>query len=173
MVQYTNTSLIFKALNRLSNYFIASNTYKVLCVLLEWCRHSVINKLIVRYLGKNSLLKHSVTFKICSKVFSFFDKIWDSLYNFGISCGKYSTVISFTRNTFCSEDSFEAFGLIVLFFSLGFGVTSLLIETFNTLQALLMGMGILVSLLLFVGRSRWEACLKSSIFWRFALYIFD
>lgn len=173
MVQYTNTSFIFKVLDRFRSYFIASCTYKVLDVLLEWCKHSEINQLIVLFLARNSSLKHSITFKICSKVFSFFDHLWEKLYNFGTNCGNSSYVISFITNSFCNENSFEALGLLVLFFSFGFGVTSLLLGNFYTLQAILVGLGVLIALLLFLGKPKWVACLKNSIFWRFALYIFD
>jgi len=171
--QYTSTSLIFRAANILCRYFVASNTYKVLCILLNWYRNSKVNEFFESYLSKNSSLKHSVTYRICSKLFSFFNKLWDRLYNFGICCGNSSCVISFIKNSFCKANSFIALALMILFFSFGFGVTTVFLGSFNAIKAILVALGILTSLLLFCGNTRWATCLKSSMFWRFALYIFD
>lgn len=173
MEQILSNSLIYRALETLRNYFIASETCKILVVLLNWCRNSAINKFIMRYLAKNSSLKHSLTYRIFYKLYLFFDRLWDRLYHFGARCGKSSRVISGIRDIFVSDNSFLPYGLIVLFFSIGFAMTSLILGTFGTLKAAFAGMGIVISLLLFIGKTRWTNCLKGSIFWRFVLYIFD
>lgn len=171
--QYTDTSLIFKSTNKLIYYVMTSKTYKVFCILLIWYKHSNVNNFVEKYLTRNSSLKHSRTYGICSKLFSFFDRLLDRLFNFGICCGKSSYVISFVRDSFKDTISFQSFGVVLLFFSIGFGVTSMLLGNFEALKAVLIGMGILISLLLLMGKARWAAYLKSSIFWRFAVYIFD
>ena len=173
MGQYTQTSLIFRSADSLRRYFLASGTYKLLCILLNWCSHSAINHNILKYLARNSSLKHSVFYRVCSKLFSFFDRLWDILFKFGVSCGNSSVVISFIKDSFYKADSFVAFALLVFPFSFAFGVTHIYLGTFNLINAFIMGIGIFVSFLLFLGKARWTAYLKSSIFWHFALYIFD
>ncbi len=173
MSQYTETSLIFIVLNYIYRYFTGSVTYKVFISILNSFKHSGLNRLINKYLGRNSSLKYSVTFRLCSRIFSFFSRLWDMLYSFGEQCGNSSYVISFISNSFCGARSFEAYGLVILFFSIGFCASSLFLGTLGTLQIILSGTGILASLLLFIGRAGWEACLKNSIFRRIVIYFFD
>ncbi|WP_024832317.1 hypothetical protein [Ruminiclostridium josui] len=173
MESLTSTSVIYRILATLSRWFKSSVFYKVICVILGWCKNSQINRFILWYLGKDSSLKHSVTYRVCSKIFGLFDRLWDKLCNFGVNCGNSSAFISFIRNTFCGSGSFISFSLIILFFSIGFGVTTFALGTFNTMKAAFIILGIVVSLLLLPGRRKWKACLENSMFWHFMKYIFD
>jgi hypothetical protein len=171
--KYSSTSLIFKSSYGLYQYFLNSYTYKVIGVLLKWYRLSKINQFIVKYLQRSSSLKYSTSYRICSKVFSSVDRLWDRSYDFVEHSGKTSNVVSFVRKTFCSSDSTVAYSLLILFFTCGFGVTSLLLGTFNNIKAVLVVLGFLTSILLLVGKSSWSACLKGSLFWRIVSYVFD
>ncbi|EPR08061.1 hypothetical protein [Ruminiclostridium papyrosolvens] len=173
MEQLTNTSVIFKTANGLTRWFKASVLYKVMCVLLEWCRNSQINRFILGYLGRDSSLKYSSTYKVFSQIFGLFDRLWDKLCDFGANCGSSSAFISFIRNAFLGSGSFASFSLMIMFFSIGFGVTTLALGTFNTIKAAFIIFGIVVSLLLLPGRRKWKACLENSMFWHFVQYIFD
>ena len=173
MEQLTSTSIIFRTANGLTRWFKASVLFSVMCVILEWCRNSQINRFILWYLGKDSSLKYSVTYRVCSRIFGSFDRLWDKLCDFGANCGSSSAFISFIRNTFSGSGSFASFSLMILFFSIGFGVTTLALGTFNTIKAAFIILGIVVSLLLVPGRRKWKACLENSIFWHFVQYIFD
>ncbi|ACL77226.1 hypothetical protein Ccel_2932 [Ruminiclostridium cellulolyticum H10] len=173
MEQFTGTSVIFKAANGLTGWFKASVLFKVLSVILDWCRNSQINRFILWYLGRNSSLKYSATYRVCSRIFGFFNRLWDKLCNFSSNCGSSSIFISFIRSNFTGYGSFVAFSIVILFFSMGFGATSLALGTFNTMKAVLMLLGIIVSLLLLPGRKKWKACLENSMFWHFVQYIFD
>lgn len=173
MEQTLKNSVIYKGWERLCCCFVSSRTYKVMCILLNWCRNSAINGFFIRYLARNSSLKYSLTYRFLSKVFSLFDRLWDKLYNFALSCGKSSSILSLIRAAFCNNKSFEAYGIVALFFSLGFSTTCLLLGTFDILKSAIAGMGIIVSLLLFIGKNRWTAYLKGSWFWRFMIYFFD
>lgn len=167
------TSSIVKLSAKLNKYFLSSYTYKVVRVILNWCRYSEINQFIIAYLERSSSLKYSVTYRIFSKVFFSIDKVWDIFYDFAVNLTKTSYVISFIRRTFCGSSSSLAYSLFILFFSCGFGVTSISLGTFNNIKAVLLALGFLVAILLLVGKSSWVACRKGSLFWRIALYIFD
>jgi len=171
--KYLSTSLIFKSSHGLYHYFSTSYTYKVLRVLLNWWRHSEINQFIAKYMKRSSSLKYSATYELCARAFSTFDSLWDRLYAFTVKNGKSSYVISFIRKTFCSTSSSIAYSLFILFFSCGFSVTSIILETFNNIKAVLLALGLLTSTFLLVGKSSWTACRKGSLFWRIAQYIFD
>jgi hypothetical protein len=173
MEQLTDTSIIFYVARGLQHWFRASLTYKFICIILVWCKNSQINRFLGWYLGRNSSLKYSLIYRIFSGVFRFFDGLWDKLCRFAVRCGKSSFTVLFIRDSFGSPNCFAAAVIIILFFSIGFGATNLLLGTFNAMKAVLTVTGIAVSLLLLPGRARWKACLESSIFWRFAKYIFD
>lgn len=173
MEQLTETSFIFKLARRLVRWFKASFTFEFLCIVLNWCRKSQTNRLIVWYLGRNSSLGNSLTFKVFSKIFRSFDKFWDRLYDFAVRCGNSSLLIAFITGTFSGSGSFAAFSLVILFFSIGFGAATLLLGTFSAMKAAFVMIGILAALVLLPGRKRWKAWLGGSMFWRFAQYIFD
>lgn len=173
MIDLLNSSIIYRCWKGLTRWFTASNTCKVLYILLGWCRNSAINGWITRYLARNSSLESSMTRRIFSGVFSFFDRLWDRLYAFGTACGSSSLVISFVRDNFIACSSLLPYALVILFFSVGFGAASLLLGSFNTVKAGLTVLGIVAALLLSVDKKKWKACFENSIFWRFALYIFD
>lgn len=173
MSQYTESSLIFIVLNRIYRHFTGSVTCKVFVSILNSFKHSGLNRLIRKYLGRNSSLKHSVAFRVCSRIFAFFSSLWNRLYSFGERCGNSSEVISLIRSSFGSAKSFEAYALVILFFSIGYGAFSLFLETLGSVQILLSGAGVLASLLLFIGKARWKACLKNSILRRIVVYFFD
>lgn len=173
MDKYLSTSSIFKSSYGLYKYFLTSYTYKMLSVLMNWCKHSKINQLITKYLQRSPSLKYSVTYRICSKVFSSVDRLWDKLYGFALITGNTSHVISFIRKTFCTNSSSIAYSIFILFFSCGFGVTSILSGNFNNIKAILLVLGLLVSILLLVDKSKWAACRQNSLFWRIILYVLD
>ncbi|AEY67820.1 hypothetical protein [Clostridium sp. BNL1100] len=173
MEQLTSTSVIFRTANGLTRWFKASVLFSVMCVILGWCRNSQINRFILWYLGRDSSLKYSATYKVFSRIFGLFDRLWDKLCDFGANCGSSSAFISFIRNAFSGSGSFASFSLMILFFSIGFGVTTLALGTFNTMKAAFIILGIVVSLLLLPGRRKWKACLENSMFWHFVQYIFD
>lgn len=173
MEQLTGTSIIFRTINGLSRWIKASVLYSAMCVILGWCRNSQINRFILWYLGKDSSLKHSVTYRVFSRIFRLFDRLWDKLYDFGGNCGSSSAFISFIMSAFSGSGSFASFSLVIMFFSIGFGVTTLALGTFNTIKAALIILGIAVSLLLLPGRRKWKTCLENSMFWHFVQYIFD
>jgi hypothetical protein len=173
LAKYLSTSLIFKSSHDLYNYFLTSQTFKVLCVLLNWCSNSKINQLISKYLQRSSHFKYSKTYKVCSKVFSSIDRLWDKLFNAAVICGRSSIVIAFIKRTFCSNSSFITLSVFVLFFSCGYGATSILSGTFSNTKAILVLSGFLIANLLLVEKSRWSACLRGSLFLRIILYIFD
>ncbi len=173
MEQLTNTSIIFRSANGLTRWIKASALFSVMCVILGWCRNSQINRFILWYLGRDSSLKYSVTYRVCSRIFGLFDRLWDKLCDFCTNCGSSSAFISFIMNTFSGSGSFASFSLLIMFFSFGFGVTTLALGTFNTIKAALIILGIVVSLLLLPGRRKWKACLENSMFWHFVQYIFD
>ena len=173
MGKYSSTSFIGNILYSLYSYLLSSYTYRVLQILLNWCKHSKVNQLLVNYLLRSSSLKNSVTFRSCSKIFSYIDSLWDGLYKFGVKSGKTSCVVAFIRKTFNNSSSSIAYSIFALFFSCGFGVTSILLGTFSYIKAILLVLGLLVSVLLLVEKSRWMACLRGSLFWHIAIYIFD
>ena len=173
MDKYASSSLIVKLSAGINKYFLTSYTYKLFRVLLNWCRHSMINQFLVKYLQRSSSLKYSVTYRICAKCFSSIDRLWDRLYDFAVKGGKASYVISFIRKTFCRTNSSIAYSLFILFFSCGFGVTSILFGTFNNIKALLLVLGFLTSTVLLVGKSSWAVCREGSLFWHIVLYVFD
>lgn len=173
MTQYTESSLIFRSLKYLNNWFVSSFTYKVLNSILSIFKHSLIYNGIISYLNRDSSLKTSGLYKFCSKVFCFFDRLWDKLYKTGAACGESSVVISFLSSSFGGFNSYEASGLVILFFSIGLGTASLIRGTLGTTQILFTGLGLLASLLLFIGKAKWNAALKNSKFWQIALYFFD
>jgi len=168
-----STSLIVKLSAGLYHYLLTSYTYKVLNVLLNWFKHSEIHHCITKYLHRSSSLTHSATYRICAKLFSSIDRLLDRLFSFVEKSGKASYVIAFIRKTFCDTNSSLAYSLFILFFSCGFGVTSILLRTFNNMKAILLLLGFLTSTLLLVRKSSWAACRKGSLFWRITLYIFD
>lgn len=173
MEQLTETSVIFIIVRRLTRWFKVSVTFRFMCIILDWCRSSQTNRFILWYLGRTSSLKYSAIYRICSKIFRAFDRLWDKLYEFTVRCGNSSLLISFIRGNFSGSGSFGAFSLIILFFSIGFGATNLILGTFSIMKAAFTVMGVLASLLLLPGRKRWKACLESSMFWQFVQYIFD
>ncbi len=173
MEQVTSTSVIFKTANGLTRWLKASVFYQVMCIILGWYRNSQINRFILWYLGRNSSLKYSVTYRVCSRIFRLFDGLWDKLCAFSADCGSSSVFISFIRNTFKGSGSFASFSFLILFFSIGFGVTTLALGTFNTMKAAFIVLGIVVSLLLLPGRRKWKAYLENSLLWHFVQYIFD
>ncbi|MHB8062552.1 MAG: hypothetical protein ACYDG2_07965 [Ruminiclostridium sp.] len=173
MGKYQSTSLIFKSSYGLCQYFLTSYTYKVFRVLLNWCRDSEINQFIAKYLHRSSSLKYSVTYRICSRAFSSVDRLWDKSYDYAVKSRKTSKIISFVSRTFGSTGSSITYSLFLLFFSCGFGVTSLLLGTFSNIKAILLVLGLLASIFLLVDKARWSACIKGSLFWRITLYVFD
>lgn len=173
MSKYSSSSLTIKVLGSLNQYFLKSYTSKVFRVLASWYRYSKINQIIAKFFKRSSSLKHSTTCRICSKVFFSIDRLWDRLSTFAVKSREDSYVISFIQKNFCRISSSIAYSLFVLFFSCGFGVTSILTGTFNNTKAILLVLGFLVATLFLVGREGWTAYLKGSLFWNIVLYVFD
>ncbi len=173
MERYLKSSLIFRTLIFLLEYYKRSFTHKVFLGLIRYFKSSVIYSLVIRFLKRDSSLKYSRTKRVFSKIFLLFDRLWDRLYHFGENCTKSSFSISFIKKTFCGTRSFEAYALVVLFFSIGFAAASFFLGTLGTVQAILAGTGIFIALLLLIGRAKWEKCLGSSLFWRLTTYFFD
>lgn len=173
MNKYLSSSLISNLANGLYHNFVSSYTYKVLRFFNNCYKHSKLNQLIMNYLLRASTLKHSATYRICSKVFSSVDRLWDWLYAFGVKIGKTSYVLAFIKKTFYTTSSSIAYSLFILCFSCGYGVTSILLGSFNNIKAILLVLGLLISILFLVEKPRWIACLRGSLFWRIALYLFE
>lgn len=157
----------------LYEYYLASHTGKVLRTLENWCRYSKINRFIIKYLQRSSSLKYSLIYSFCSKAFQFVDRLWDSLYGLVTASADSSFVITLIRKTLWSTNKLFAYSLLILFFSCSFGVTSILLGTFNNIKAVLLVLGLLTSTLLLVNKSSWIACRKNSLVLRIISYIFD
>lgn len=170
---YYKNSLSGKWLTTIYRCYLESYTSAVSAIMLNWCRQSVSNRLLRKYLEHSSTLRYSVTHKACSSIYSAVDRLFDKVYYFLKSCGKSSVTVNFFNKSLSSLGAPICLSLSVLFFSCGYGAVSMLMGIFNNIKFIIMASGLLLSLLLLAEKSKWAACLRNSLFRRIFLYFFD
>lgn len=171
--RFTHSSIIFICIRYIIRLYRNSYTAKVFELILLWCKNSSINRFITKFLARDTSMPHSKFYNICSVVYDFFDRIFDKIYSFGQRCFSSSYVFEFFRSAFFSGNNLLSIALLLLFGSLGYGLTLLVIGRLYTLNILLCMIGIIVSLILLPGNIRWKEWLAGSYVWRLVLYIFD
>ena len=171
--RFTDSSIIFICIRYILRLYRNSFTAKAFELILSWCKNSSINRFIMRFLARDTSMPHSKFYKFCSVVYDFFDRMFDKIYSFGQRCFSSSCVIDFIKGSFFSGNNLLSIALLLLFGSLGYGLTLLVFGRLYTVNILLCMIGIMVSLILLPGNARWKEWLSGSLVWRFVLYIFD
>jgi hypothetical protein len=175
MSPYLKSSILISFFNKLSDFYNSSYIKQALETMDKWYKFSNFNKIIVRYLEKDSKAEATLTYRILSAFGKAADAIVGKIRRAFAGYSKHSKIFNFFRSII--SESYKSLYILIALplttFTVGYSVVVTYKGIWNAQKFLYISFLLLTSLILSVIRIDLKSLIKTSVFYKFYLYIME